>query len=309
MPDPSSFLPSQDGLAFTNAWPSEPAVVLPTPFGKINIGNAAAGLCGGMVFAALDFWHTGIQPPATRPAPGEPLYRYIVRRLVDSWHLPAGVAQYYQWMNLPDGDSGFEVFGRRVVTDRGLAWRTIQTQWPQIKADLDHGTPAALGVVTVASASPADLGCNHQVLAYGYHTSPSEVTVRMYDPNSGQDDSIYIRFDPRAPGQAHDVRAQYQHQPPCPGLLPHRLRPGPATRFLTPAPLRDNQKHLAPRILDEPTAPRPARERRLPAHKDHRPPRQAAAGRLHGNRPLIRSCTTSRLPPGLPASFTVFLWP
>jgi hypothetical protein len=158
VPNPSSFLPSQDGLAFTNAWPSEPAVVLPTPFGKINIGNAAEGLCGGMVFAALDYWHTGIQPPATRPAPGEPLYRYIVQRLIDSWHLPAGVAQYYQWMNLPNGDSGFEVFGRRVVTDRGLAWRTIQTQWPQIAADLDHGTPAALGVVTVASANPADLG-------------------------------------------------------------------------------------------------------------------------------------------------------
>lgn len=92
MPDPRSFLPSRDGLAFTNAWPSEPAVVLPTPFGKINIGNAAAGLCGGMVFAALDYWHAAIVPPAARPAPGEPLYRYIVRRLVDSWHLPAGVA-------------------------------------------------------------------------------------------------------------------------------------------------------------------------------------------------------------------------
>ena len=121
-----------------------------------------------------------------------------MQRLVDSWRLPAGVAQYYQWMNLPDGDSGFEVFGRRVVTDRGLAWRTIQTQWPQIKADLDHGTPAALGVVTVASASPADLGFNHQVLAYGYDASPRQVTVRVYDPNSGQDDGIYIRFDPRA---------------------------------------------------------------------------------------------------------------
>jgi hypothetical protein len=209
VPNPSSFLPSQDGLAFTNAWPSEPAVVLPTPFGKINIGNAAEGLCGGMVFAALDYWHTGIQPPATRPAPGEPLYRYIVQRLIDSWHLPAGVAQYYQWMNLPNGDSGFEVFGRRVVTDRGLAWRTIQTQWPQIAADLDHGTPAALGVVTVASANPADLGFNHQVLAYGYDASPSEVTVRVYDPNSGQNDGVYIRFDPRAPAKpttfAHNI--------------------------------------------------------------------------------------------------------
>jgi hypothetical protein len=186
---------------FTNAWPSEPAVVLPTPFGKINIGNAAAGLCGGMVFAALDYWHTGIVPPAAQPAEGEPLYRYIVRRLVDSWHLPAGVAQYYQWMNLPDGDSGFGVFGRPVVTDRGLAWRTIQTQWPQIAADLDNGVPAALGVVTVASARPADLGLNHQVLAYGYDASDSEVTVRVYDPNSGQSDGIYIRFDPRTPAK------------------------------------------------------------------------------------------------------------
>jgi hypothetical protein len=209
MPDPRSFLPSRDGLAFTNAWPSEPAVVLPTPFGKINIGNASAGLCGGMVFTALDYWHTAIVPPAAQPAPGEPLYGYSVRRLVDSWHLPAGVAQYYQWMNLPDGDSGFDVFGQHVVTDRGLAWRTIKTQWPQITADLDHGVPAALGVVTVASAKPADLGHNHQVLAYGYEASGSEVTVRVYDPNSGQRDDIYIRFDPRTPAKpttfAHNI--------------------------------------------------------------------------------------------------------
>ncbi len=199
MPNPQAFVPSQDGFAFTNAWPSEPAVVLPTPFGKINIGNAAAGLCGGMVFAALDYWYRGIPPLAARPAPGEPLYRYFVRRLVDSWHLPAGVAQYYQWMNLPDGDSGFDVLGRRVVTDRGLAWRTIETQWPQITADLDRDTPAALGVVTVASAQPGDLGLNHQVLAYGYDAPDGEVTVRAYDPNSGQRDDVYIRFDPRTP--------------------------------------------------------------------------------------------------------------
>ena len=71
----------------------------------------------------------------------------------------------------------------------------------------------ALGVVTVASASPADLGFNHQVLAHGYHTSPSEVTVRVYDPNSGQDDGIYIRFDPRAPVRpttfAHNINISH----------------------------------------------------------------------------------------------------
>lgn len=199
MPSSKPFLPSEDGFGFINAWPSESAVVLATPFGKINIGNAAHGLCGGMVFAALDYWHAGIMPPAEQPAEGEPLFRYIVRRLVDSWHLPAGVAQYYQWMNLPDGDSGFNVFGRPVVTERGLAWRTIKTQWPQIAADLDNGVPAALGLVTAASPKPADLGLNHQVLAYGYHASASEVTVAVYDPNSGQRDDIYIRFGMRTP--------------------------------------------------------------------------------------------------------------
>jgi hypothetical protein len=64
MANPGNFVASQDGFAFTNAWPSEPAVVLPTPFGQIDIGNAAAGLCGGMVFAAVDYWHAGIVPPA-----------------------------------------------------------------------------------------------------------------------------------------------------------------------------------------------------------------------------------------------------
>jgi hypothetical protein len=202
MPSPERFLPSRDGFAFTNTWPSQPAVVLPTPFGNIAVGNAAGGLCGGMVFAALDYWHAATAPPAAQPAQQEPLYGYIVRRLIESWHLPAGVAQYYQWMNLPDGDTGFDVLGRHVLIERGLAWRTIQVQWPQIRADLDRGTPAALGVVTVASRRPADLALNHQVLAYDYDRSGPEVTVRVYDPNRGRRDDIGIRFDASAPTKA-----------------------------------------------------------------------------------------------------------
>jgi hypothetical protein len=199
MPSPGSFLPSRNGFAFNNAWPSEPDVTRPTPFGQIHIGNADTGLCGGMVFAALDYWHGRITPPAARPAPSEPLFQYLVQRLVASWNLPTGAAQYYQWMNLPDGNTGFDVAGQHIVTEHGLASRTIQAQWPQITADLDRGIPAALGVVTVASASPADLGLNHQVLAYGYEASPSQVTVQVYDPNSGQNNGIHIQFDPRDP--------------------------------------------------------------------------------------------------------------
>jgi hypothetical protein len=152
-----------------------------------------------MVFAALDYWHAQIIPGTARPSLREPLYSHIVRRLVDSWHLPAGVAQYYQWMNLPDGDTGFDLLRRHVVVDRGLAWRSIQVQWAQIRSDLDRGTPAALGVVTVASSRPADLALNHQVLAYAYDVSGAETTVRVYDPNRGQRDDIWIRFTTSQP--------------------------------------------------------------------------------------------------------------
>jgi hypothetical protein len=196
------FLPSRHGFAFANSWPSAPALAVTTRFASIGIGNAAGGLCGGMVFAALDYWHAGIAPPAVQPAPGSPLYRYLVRRLMASWHLPAGVARYYHWMGMTDGDSSLELLGRRLVTRRGVSWRTIELEWPQVRAILEAGIPAALGLVTVASLNPLELGCNHQALAFGYAESGSTVTVRAYDPNSGPRDDIGIRFDTAAPTAA-----------------------------------------------------------------------------------------------------------
>src|SRR5215831_4658453 len=204
-PGCGGFLPSRDGFAFTNSWPPGPAVTLPTPLRDtgVGVGNAAAGLCGGMVFAALDYWHARMGPPAARPAPGSPLRNYIVRRLIASWRIPAGVARYYQWMILPDGDRDVTGPGRRQgKTRRGVSWRTIAVQWPRIRASLDDGVPAALGLVTVASANPAKLRHNHQALAYGYALSGREVTLRVYDPNSGQDDGVFIRFDPSSPERA-----------------------------------------------------------------------------------------------------------
>jgi hypothetical protein len=179
-PGPARFVPSRDAFPFTNSWPAEPAISVATPFGRVGIGNAARGLCGGMVFGALDFWHARCAPPASRPAQGEPLFGFIVRRLIQSWHIPAGVARYYHWMNLPDGE---------------LAIRTIIRQWPRIRARLDSGQPAALGVVTVASANPLLLGHNHQVLAYAYQLDGTLVTLQVYDPNSGPADDVYVRFD------------------------------------------------------------------------------------------------------------------
>ncbi len=180
----SGFLPSADGFAFPNSWPRAPAVAIATPLRTIGIGNAANGLCGGMVFAALDYWHAGRRLPPGRPDPGTPLYRFIVRRLVRSWHLPAGVARYYRWMTLPDAR---------------VASRTMAGHWPRVRASLDHGRPVPLGIVTVATVNPLRLGANHQVLAYGYAAGPAGVTLRVYDPNRGPDDEIAISLEARAP--------------------------------------------------------------------------------------------------------------
>jgi hypothetical protein len=193
------FLPSMDGFTFSNDWPAGPAITVPAPWRPIGLGNAARGLCGGMVFAALDYWHAGLPLPRARPEAGSPLYRFIVRRLIDSWHLPGGVARYFLWMNLPDADRIAAIPGLRPVAVNGVSGRTVDRQWLRVRTRIDGGHPVPLGVVTMASARPWLLGRNHQALAYGYELDGSWVTLRVYDPNSGPSDDVAIRFDPAAP--------------------------------------------------------------------------------------------------------------
>jgi hypothetical protein len=181
----TGFLPSRNGLAFTNDWPSQPAVEVDVPLvGKVPIGNASNGLCGGMVFAALDTFTGGGPPPSEpRPAHGTPSFKYIVRRLIDSWDIPEGVLKYFHWMSTPDHD--VDVW---IATHHGVAWRTIETEWPAVKNELDNGRPCPLGLVTVRSSNPGDLGKNHQVLAWDYDDDGNNVAIKVYDPNTERAD-------------------------------------------------------------------------------------------------------------------------
>ena len=224
----ASFLASHNGFAFSNSWPKQPAVTLETPFGPIKVGDASKGLCGGMAFAALDYWYADRVPPRDRPGDGSPLYKFLVRRIVDSWHVPAGVAQYFQWMNLPDADQGFTAFGQRIITQRGLPWRTITQQLPLITADLDKDVPCPLGLVTVHSNRPQDMGQCHQVLAYAYRVAGPLVTIDAYDPNSGQDDSITITFDTSHPSKPTTFRHTID--------IPHPIRGFFRTAYAPVAP-------------------------------------------------------------------------
>jgi hypothetical protein len=233
MPRVQGFTPSSNGLQFVNSWPDEPAIEVDVPgLGRVGIGNASNGLCGGMVFTVRDVFEAGLPPLRDpRPPQGSPLFSYIVRRLIDSFDVPAGVLKYYEWMTTPDHDVDLWL-----VTRRGVAWKTVREEWPLIRADLDAGHPSPLGLVTVASANPADLGRNHQVLAYGYDLVRDVLTLHLYDPNTdpAQGDSTFLRLSVADPaggaaiqhnvGIADPIRGffhvEYERADPS-GLEPH----------------------------------------------------------------------------------------
>ena len=76
-----------------------------------------------------------------------------------------------------------------------------------LRASIDAGRPCPLGIVTIHSTNPADLGHNHQILAYGYVDDGPTTTVQVYDPNHPDRDDVTITFDHTRP--THTTAFQY----------------------------------------------------------------------------------------------------
>ncbi|MCK9875136.1 hypothetical protein MXD59_04945 [Frankia sp. Ag45/Mut15] len=210
------FLPSTRAFRFTNSFAPEPLLtlalprqvgfVLPgPPAGRpaLGVGDASRGLCGGMIFAVRDLFEAGLAPPldVEPPRRGSPLYAYLVRRLFASFDLPRGVLRYYGLMRAPDerpASRRWPLPGQPGAPGRpGGAARSLPREWPRIRLDLDTGRLAPLGIITVHSADPLQLGLNHQVLAYAYEQTGTIVTLRLYDPNTPLDraDDVTMSFD------------------------------------------------------------------------------------------------------------------
>jgi hypothetical protein len=187
------FLPSRSGFRFANRFPSQPLLRLPALFpGGLPVGNAANGMCGGMVFAAYDFFCAGLPIPASSepPAYATPLFRFLVRRLFDSFQLPWGPLRYYRWMASPDSGSA------------APGWKTLRQEMPSILKEIEAGRPAALGVIRLHSRNPLHLGRNHQVLAYAYRLdrNGSGLNISIYDPNYPMRDDVTLTLALDHPG-------------------------------------------------------------------------------------------------------------
>ena len=176
------FLPSVHGLHFANRYPPGPTVKLGFIDPRwVGVGDAQAGLCGGMSWFVRERFETGRPVPADTTAPenGSPLFRAIVRRQVLSLDWLRGPIRFW----LAAGTSS-----------EGLKRHTLEIDWPRIRAAIDAGRLPMLGLVRHHGWNPFDLTNDHQVLAFAYEsvgpTGPH--TLRLYDPNWPNRDDVSI---------------------------------------------------------------------------------------------------------------------
>ena len=164
--------------------------------GKLNDLAAAAipksyGLCGGMAFAALDYFKTGAALPRgagpdDQPPPGSVLRNYLWRRLRESWVLN-GVT-FLEWvarLHLLPASWPFDA-GTKALLRRSRA------QWLALKRRVDDREPVPLGLV----GESKDPFMDHQLVAYGYEeTGEQTKTIYVYDVNCpGAERTIEVDF-------------------------------------------------------------------------------------------------------------------
>jgi hypothetical protein len=183
------FLPSVHGLRFANRFPPGPTLTLggfdPR---RVGFGDAAAGLCGGMVLTTRDLFEARVPVPQAvePPANGSPRFRALVRRQVESLDWFRVPLRYFDLQALrPDPPTGIAARLGREPPRVGSLLR----EWPRIRTEVDAGRLPVVGLVRASGLSPWMLTRNHQVLAFGYEAHEGSISIRVYDPNHpGRDD-------------------------------------------------------------------------------------------------------------------------
>jgi hypothetical protein len=200
------FRPSVQGLHFANAFPPGPTVRLgPLDPRVLGIGDASAGLCGGMALTARDLFEAGLASPpdAAPPSNGSPRFAALVRRQVESLDWLRVPLRYFDLQAFrPDPPTGPAAWlGRQ--SPRVVA---VRDEWPRIRDEIDGGHPSVMGLIRASGTSPWALTRNHQVLAFGYDETPATISIRVYDPNHPGADDVELRatIDPDATRPWHE---------------------------------------------------------------------------------------------------------
>ncbi len=186
----AGFLPSIYGLHFANAFPPGPTLRLgpldPRVFG---IGDASAGLCGGMALTARDLWAARLPaPPETEPpSEGSRRFQALVRRQVQS----------LDWLRVPLRYAQLALVHGPLRLGP-VSVPTATREWPRVRAEVDAGRPCLVELIRVGGFRPGALVQNHQVLAFAYTVDQADgalaVRIRVYDPNHPDADDVALEL-------------------------------------------------------------------------------------------------------------------
>ena len=169
----TGFTAAEHGFKFLNSFAFAESVSL-NSISRQNVflNDLVIGLCGGMCFAALDYFNAHIPD---NPIPTETqvnaiparLRQYLLGRQLDSL-AHGGVLKVLSWTTRKDDSLAMSVAGWEV---------------PKLRRQLSHVGPAVLALIRVRKIS--QLMWNHQVLATGYdfNEDTKDMVVYLYDPN------------------------------------------------------------------------------------------------------------------------------
>jgi hypothetical protein len=140
-----------------------------------------------------DLFERGVAPPpeVEPPANGTPRFKALVRRQVETLDWLRVPLHFYDLSALRPSPPNW---WSRLLGRRPVGQLTLETEWPRVRAEIDAGRPAMIGLMRASSSNPLRLTANHQVLGYAYRVEPPVVAVRLYDPNWPDRDDVEARL-------------------------------------------------------------------------------------------------------------------
>lgn len=185
--------PAQHGFKFANTFVNDfvPALSIRT-----------GGLCGGMSYAALDYYFSNMAIPAQdyRPANGTRLQGYLYNRQVDA--IMSSLDRWAEFGFNPNGARNSEFFRWGLEGKPG-------GRIAELKSFIDQGKPVPLGLQGAGSTG------NHYVIAIGYDMGRYQGDLGAYQ----QDFKIFV-IDPNYPNEIKTLTPDLAAQVWCiPGYV------------------------------------------------------------------------------------------